>query len=120
MPENDDDLSSHRPENEPVGYRQPPREHQFQPGRSGNPKGRPKGSRGWKQIIRAVLNRKVTSNENGRRKQIPASEAVLLQLMKKALSGDPAAIKTMVELMKASDPSKDEPQSGGLTFIIEE
>ena len=46
--------------------------------------------------------------------------AVLLQLMKKALSGDPAAIKTMVELMKASDPSKDEPQSGGLTFIIEE
>lgn len=25
-----------------VGYKRPPREHQFKPGQSGNPKGRPK------------------------------------------------------------------------------
>ena len=36
------------PSSEPaykVGYRKPPAESQFKPGRSGNPRGRPKGAR---------------------------------------------------------------------------
>jgi hypothetical protein len=34
-----------------VGYCRPPREHQFKPGQSGNPRGRPKGSRNRATII---------------------------------------------------------------------
>ena len=36
---------SSEPSNDEVGYRRPPKASQFPPGRSGNPKGRPKGAR---------------------------------------------------------------------------
>lgn len=35
--------------NREVGYCRPPREHQWKPGQSGNPKGRPKGTIGRKK-----------------------------------------------------------------------
>nr|MBA3241403.1 hypothetical protein [Acidobacteriota bacterium] len=38
-----------------VGYGKPPREHRFQPGLSGNPKGRRKGARGLKTDLQAEL-----------------------------------------------------------------
>lgn len=35
--------------------KQPPKEHQFKPGESGNPNGRPKGALGLKNILRESL-----------------------------------------------------------------
>ena len=32
-------------DDDPVGYKTPPKNTQFQPGQSGNPKGRPKGTK---------------------------------------------------------------------------
>ncbi|MGY4185917.1 DUF5681 domain-containing protein [Bradyrhizobium sp. USDA 4459] len=49
-----------------VGYRRPPREHQFKPGQSGNKSGRPKGSKNEATIIDQLLNRKIEIRENGR------------------------------------------------------
>ena len=34
-----------------VGYGKPPRKSQFKPGQSGNPKGRPKGRKGFSTIL---------------------------------------------------------------------
>jgi hypothetical protein len=46
---NDDEVRLTPPSSEPpnyeVGYGRPPKGSQFTPGRSGNPKGRPKGAR---------------------------------------------------------------------------
>jgi hypothetical protein len=51
-----------------VGYRKPPREHQFKPGQSGNPKGRPRGSKSFTTLLVEELGTKITIQENGVRR----------------------------------------------------
>ena len=43
-----------------VGYGKPPVATRWQPGQSGNPKGREKGARGLKTDLAAALNRRQT------------------------------------------------------------
>jgi Family of unknown function (DUF5681) len=79
-----------------VGYGKPPKQTQFAKGRSGNPKGRPKGSRNFATVIQAELKKQVTITEDGKRKKITKREAVAKQLVNKAASGDPRAIPTLL------------------------
>jgi hypothetical protein len=48
-----------------VGYGRPPAHSRFRPGRSGNPKGRPKGSRSAKALLDQALSAPVTIMEGG-------------------------------------------------------
>lgn len=47
----------------PVGYGVPPEEHKFRPGQSGNPKGRPKGSKNESTILRELMERKLDNHQ---------------------------------------------------------
>ena len=49
-----------------VGYRNPPKRHQFPKGKSGNPNGRPKGSKGLKTDLKQVLGTIRTIVVNGK------------------------------------------------------
>ena len=80
----------------PVGRGKPPQKTQFKKGQSGNPKGRPKGSKNFKSTINTELNRKVAVNEEGRRKRITKREAIAKQLVNKAAAGDPKAIPVLM------------------------
>lgn len=71
-----------------VGYGRPPVEHRFQPGRSGNPKGRPKGSKNAQVVLTEILNRKVAMRVNGNTKRISFLEAMLLRFAEDALKGN--------------------------------
>ena len=81
-----------------VGYRHPPRSGQFRKGRSGNPKGRPKGALNVATVLSKTLREKVIINEHGQRKTVTKLQAAIKQLVNKAASGDLRALRQLVEL----------------------
>ena len=53
--ENDDQKP--RPDDDKVGYCKPPKHSQFQPGQSGNSRGRPKKNRSLEDLLKRELDR---------------------------------------------------------------
>lgn len=82
-----------------VGYKKPPRETQFQPGQSGNRKGRPKGSKGLKTDLREEMAERVTINEDGRSKKISKQRLMIKSMVQKAAKGDVRAQSAVLELV---------------------
>lgn len=74
-----------------VGYGRPPRQHQFMPGHSGNPKGSPKGAKNEQTIVEEIMNRRIEIRENGRVRKVRVLAAILLKFTENALKGDPKA-----------------------------
>lgn len=96
-------------ENEKVGYKRPPQAHQFKPGKSGNPLGRPKGTRNLGTDLTDILGRSVSIRENGKERRISRQEALLLSLYNKALHGDVRAATAIVNMLSKLAPSRAEP-----------
>src|SRR5262245_46560303 len=69
------------------GYGRPPNDSRFKPGRSGNPTGRPKGSRSLRSDFDRVLTRRVPIRENGTLRYARRQEVILLKQRAKALQG---------------------------------
>ena len=86
-----------------VGYGRPPRESRFKPGVSGNPKGRPKGSLNAATTLNKVLKELVVIVENGRKKKITKFEAAIMQLTRRAMTGDHNAIKLLLALVSSAE-----------------
>jgi hypothetical protein len=81
-----------------VGYRKPPKASQFKPGQSGNPRGRSKGSKGGKTLLRQALDEKVVVNEGGVMRRFTKRELFFRALVARALKDNRFAallIKTM-------------------------
>ena len=81
-----------------VGYRRPPKHSRFQPGQSGNPRGRPQGVKSLPDIVRKIIGQKVTITENGRARRVPRLEAILLRAAGEASRGDPPALRLLLQL----------------------
>ena len=86
-----------------IGYRKPPRNRRFSKGKSGNPRGRPKGSRNPATILLKTLGEKVKVQENGRERTIPKLDAIMKQAVNRAASGDPKAVQQLINLLKIFD-----------------
>lgn len=84
----------------PVGYGKPPKDTQFKPGQSGNPAGRPKGSRNLKTVLLDVLSEEITIRENGRPLVISKLEALCRSLAADALAGDKQTRKMLIDVLK--------------------
>jgi hypothetical protein len=71
-----------------VGKGRPPTETQWKCGQSGNPSGRPKGSRNFATIFGEILNRTRTVLRNGKRSPISTREFIAEVVVQKAAGGD--------------------------------
>ena len=82
----------------PVGYCKPPISSQFQKGKSGNPLGRPRGSKNIVLLLARLLKKKMAVTIDGTSKRITIAEAIALQLVKKAITGDARAMMQVIQL----------------------
>lgn len=89
------------PEDYEVGYGKPPKHTRFRKGKSGNPKGRPKGHKNFKSDLLSTLRAPVQVTEKGKQKKISTQKAVLLRLREKALGGDRGSMDKLIDLARA-------------------
>src|SRR5262245_39354897 len=78
------------------GYKRPPRTYQFKPGQSGNPQGRPKGTRNVKTDLAAALNRLTAITIDGVEIEVTGQQAFLLKLVAQASGGNIRAAQTLL------------------------
>ena len=101
------ELPDKKPNDNQVGYCRPPEATRFRKGRSGNPKGRPKGSLNVATVFTKTLREKVVINENGQRKAVTKLEAALKQLVNKAATGDTRALRLLLELARDAEAKQN-------------
>lgn len=99
-----------------IGFRKPPAESRFQPGSSGNPKGRPRGSKNktsrneetkLSEIILQIANQKVPVQEKDKKIDITMTEAVVRSVAVKAVKGDIRSQKLFLSLKDKVDAKQE-------------
>jgi len=87
-----------QPADNSAGYGRPPKATQFKKGQSGNPRGRPKGSRPVGAVLQEILGQRIAVTENGKTRRLPALEVMLRRLANDAMRSEPVALKLMLSL----------------------
>jgi len=104
-----DNRKPSKSSDEGVGYGRPPKATQFKKGESGNPKGRPKGSRTVGAVLQDILQQRIAVTENGKTRRLPALEVMLRRLANDAMRNEPVALKLMLSLF---DRYGESPEAG--------
>jgi hypothetical protein len=82
-----------------TGRNPPPKESQFPPGKTGNPNGRPKGTRNRSTIVREWLEAiySKTNPITGKTETLQIQDHIVISLIGKALKGDVPAFKELMD-----------------------
>jgi hypothetical protein len=103
-----------------IGYRRPPKATQFQPGKSGNPSGRPKNSKNLLAEIFDELSAVEHVREGGKEVKTTKARAIAKQLVRAAIDGDLRAAKIVmsfcVQNYDDNEPG-DEPSAQELAVL---
>jgi hypothetical protein len=86
-----------------VGNKRPPKHRQFQPGRSGNPSGRPKGSLGINANLEKELRKIVTVQRSGKPTKMTKKDVIILRLVEDSMRGD---FKATAYLLRMSEQTE--------------
>jgi protein-tyrosine phosphatase len=101
------------------GYKNPPKEHQFRKGKSGNPKGRPRkkkqsSSDPGLDLIASVhreLGKTISVQENGQHRKITKLDAFSAQLVAQSVNGKPSQQKMLLSLLTLHKHEETEQQT---------
>jgi len=89
-----------------VGYKNPPKQHQFAKGKSGNPEGRRRGAQGRRAIVERVLLERRRVEIDGRVRELTMIELVVFALRQEALNGKARAFKVYERLDGLCGPQR--------------
>ena len=97
----------------PKGYKNPPPEHQFKKGQSGNPNGRPRKSKATPlldlaELLAIELSQPLTVQENGQAVTITKAEAFVKQMVTQAINGKPSQQRIILALQSIQRGDADE------------
>ena len=102
-----------------VGYGRPPIESRFQPGVSGNARGRRKGSKNLKTLIRKAMTATVSIHEGTKTRRVSKIEGVVLRQLQSALTGDDrsamAVIKMAMQMGLLEEPTRNAAEDAALS-----
>ena len=101
------------------GYKNPPKEHQFKKGKSGNPKGRPRKKKqsssytGFDLIasVQRELGKTISVQENGQHREITKLDAFSAQLVAQSVNGKPSQQKMLLGLLMLDTHEETEKQT---------
>jgi len=111
-PQQPADSASEEPA-EKVGPGKPPRHTRFKPGQSGNPKGRPKGSKNFATILQQQLTKKITITVDGKPRRMTVQEVIARRLATDSMKGTTKAMELLIRLTSAkSDESAGKDVAG--------
>jgi len=99
-------------QNSAVGYRRPPVNRQFKPGQSGNPRGRPKGSKNFPTMFAEAMSRPVTvRDKKGKIRTLSKQELMVEVMVNKAVAGDPKAFAAVIQFAEKFEVFKRQTQN---------
>ena len=99
-----------RESTEAVGYGRPPKASRFKPGVSGNPRGRPKGTKNIAAILEEEMARKLeVRTRDGRINKIPVATGLIKKIVEFALKGNLKAAQFL--LNGCAESQKNVPQA---------
>ena len=94
-----------------VGYGKPPQHTRFQPGESGNPRGRLRGTKNLKTDLMEELGEKILIREGEHARPVSKQRALVKSLVARALKGDVRAANLVVSMtMRLLDTGEGAPE----------
>jgi Family of unknown function (DUF5681) len=100
-----------------VGYRKPPRHTRFRKGRSGNPRGRPRGSKNLGRLLDEALDERLVINEGGRKRTASKRQVIMKQLVNRAAQGDYRSISLVLSYRQKHSQNGSEDRDKRLSIV---
>jgi hypothetical protein len=102
---------------EKVGPGKPPRHTRFKPGQSGNPKGRPKGSKNFATILQQQLTKKITITVDGKPRRMTVQEVIARRLATDSMKGTTKAMELLIRLTSIKSDEVAGKEAAGETVL---